>query len=287
MACMDKIKFRLTIAYDGSGYEGWQVQKVGTGVQQKLEESLAKLFPSQPQVQSSSRTDAGVHALGMVAHFEIPRAECRMSPAKLALALNAWLPTDIRVVAADRARNDFHARFSASTKQYRYFVWNHPAMNPLMRHYAWHVPRPLDLAAIRGALPLLVGNHDFQSFAANPGYAKESTVRRLTRCELKRKQNLLTFIIEGDGFLYKMCRGIVGTLVQIGLGKFQPAEVSKMLEKKDRRVAGMSAPAHGLVLWKVTYARRERNPGAVDRGGIYLRNKTADRSPSPFGRGLG
>jgi tRNA pseudouridine38-40 synthase len=250
------LKFKLTIAYDGTGYEGWQVQKTGTGVQEKVEAALAKLFPSQPRVNSSSRTDTGVHALGMVAHFEAPRAECRMTPRKLALALNAWLPEDIRVVAASRAPQDFHARFGAAGKQYRYFVWNHAAMNPLIRHTAWHVPRPLDLAAMRGAAKAFVGKHDFQSFAANPGYTRESTVRTVTRCELARRGALLTFIIEGDGFLYKMCRGIVGTIVQIGLGKFPADHVARMLEQKDRRVAGVSAPARGLVLWKVMYARR-------------------------------
>jgi tRNA pseudouridine38-40 synthase len=245
----------LTIAYDGTSYEGWQVQKIGTGVQEKVEAALAKLFPSHPRVHSSSRTDAGVHALGMVAHFEVASTECRMSTRKLALAINAWLPEDIRVVAAARASADFHARFGATGKQYRYFVWNHVAMNPLIRHTAWHVPRPLDLPAMRRAAPVFVGRHDFQSFAANPGYAKASTVRTLARCEITKRGSLLTFIIEGDGFLYKMCRGIVGTLVQVGLGKFQPEEVTRMLEKKDRRLAGMTAPAHGLVLWKVFYRR--------------------------------
>ncbi len=249
-------KFKLTIAYDGTGYEGWQVQRLGTGVQEKVEEALAKLFPSRPRVHGSSRTDAGVHALGLVAHFEVPRAQFKMPVRKLALALNAWLPPDVRVLCAARVRGDFHARFGATGKQYRYCVWNHLAMNPLLRSTAWHVPRPLDLRAIRRAAPLLVGRHDFQSFTANPGYARQSTVRTLSRCDLKRSGPLLTFIIEGDGFLYKMCRGIVGTLVQVGLGKFSPDEVKRMLDSKDRRVAGMTAPAHGLVLWKVRYKRR-------------------------------
>jgi tRNA pseudouridine38-40 synthase len=252
---MESLKFKLTIAYDGSGYEGWQVQKIGTGVQQKVEEALARIFPSCPRVHSSSRTDTGVHAVGMVAHFEIPRAKRPMTARKLALALNAWLPEDIRVLSAAQAPRGFHARFNATGKQYRYFVWNHPAMNPLIRHSAWHVPRSLDVAAIRRALPCFVGNNDFQSFASNPGYLKASTVRRVSRCDLRRSGPLLTFIIEGEGFLYKMCRGIVGTLVQIGLGKFQAREVAKMLAQKDRRVAGMTAPAHGLVLWKVFYGR--------------------------------
>ncbi len=250
------MKFKLTIAYDGTAYEGWQVQKVGTGVQQKLEEALARLFSSHPRVHSSSRTDTGVHALGMVIHFEVPPAECNMSARKLALAVNAWLPEDIRVLSAARARNDFHARFDATAKEYRYFVWNHPAMNPLIRQTAWHVPRPLALAPMRHAASLFVGRHDFQSFASNPGYKKDSTVRRLSRCDIKRTGRLLTFIIQGDGFLYKMCRGLVGTLIQVGLGKFAAGEIKPMLARRDRRVAGMTAPAHGLVLWKVFYARR-------------------------------
>lgn len=258
---MHQLKFKLTVAYDGTAYQGWQVQKIGTGVQEKVEAALAKLFPSHPRLHSSSRTDTGVHALGMVAHFEVPRAECRLAPRKLVLALNAWLPEDIRVLAAACAPHDFHARFDAAAKQYRYFVWNHAAMNPLLRHMAWQVPRPLNLPAMRAAAALFIGRHDFQSFAANPGYAKESTIRTLARCNLTRRGPLLTFIIEGDGFLYKMCRGIVGTLVQIGLGRFPPNQVRPMLRKRDRRVAGMTAPAHGLVLWRVSYARRPARTG--------------------------
>jgi len=251
---MISVKFKLVIAYDGTAYEGWQVQKTGTGVQEKVEHALTKLFASKPRLHSSSRTDTGVHALGMVAHFEVPNGECKMTPRKLALALNAWLPEDIRVVSAARAPEKFHARFDAKGKQYRYFVWNHTAMNPLIRGTAWHVPRPLDLRAMRAAALLFVGKHDFKSFAANRNYEMESTVRTLTRCELKKKGPLLTFVIEGDGFLYKMCRGIVGTIVQVGLGKFPASEIKQMLAQKDRRVAGMTAPAKGLVLWKVFYS---------------------------------
>src|SRR5436309_2066978 len=172
---MSTRKIKLTIAYDGTGYEGWQVQKTGTGVQEKVEHALAKLFPSKPRLHSSSRTDTGVHALGMIAHFEVPRAEARMSPQKLALAINAWLPEDIRVFETVRVRPEFHARFGATGKQYRYFVWNHPSMNPLLRNTAWHVPRPLDGRAMRLAAGLFVGRHDFRSLATNPGYARESS----------------------------------------------------------------------------------------------------------------
>jgi tRNA pseudouridine38-40 synthase len=254
------VKFKLTIAYDGTGYEGWQVQKTGTGVQEKVEAALAKLFPSRPRVHSSSRTDTGVHALGMVAHFEIPRAESRMSGPKLALALNAWLPKDIRVISAPRAPGKFHARFDATGKEYRYFVWNHQAMNPLIRHTAWHVPRSLDLAAMRSAARLFLGRHDFKSFAGTRNYEMDSTVRRLTRCDVMKRGRLLTFTIEGDGFLYKMCRGIVGTVVQVGLGKFSAHDIRHILAKRDRRVAGMTAPAQGLVLWKVFYKSEIRIP---------------------------
>jgi tRNA pseudouridine38-40 synthase len=252
---MDSIKLRLTVAYDGTNYEGWQVQKIGLGVQQVVEEALARLFPSKPRLHSSSRTDAGVHALGMVAHFEIPRAEFRMTAIKLPLALNAHLPDDIRIMRASRCSPGFHARFSARGKQYRYFVWNHPTQNPLWRHQCWHVTTALDLDAIRSALRHFVGRHDFAAFAANRGYKCVSTIRTVTRCDLKRSGPLLTFIIEADGFLYKMCRGIVGTLVQIGRGKFLPDDLPRILASQDRRLAGMSAPAHGLVLWKVFYKR--------------------------------
>jgi tRNA pseudouridine38-40 synthase len=253
---VDTVKIRLLIAYDGTNYAGWQVQKVGVGVQEKIEEVLRRLFGSTPRLHSSSRTDSGVHALGMVAHVELSRAQFKMTPNKLVLALNAYLPEDIRVMRATGARPEFHARFDASGKQYRYFVWNHPAMNPLLRSQAWHVPQKLDLKPMRATAPLLLGKHDFKSFAANRNYEMETTVRTLTRCDLMRKGPLLTFIIEGDGFLYKMCRGIVGTLVQIGRGKFAADDLKKMIDARDRREAGMSAPAHGLVLWKVFYRKK-------------------------------
>jgi tRNA pseudouridine38-40 synthase len=251
----DTLKFKLTIAYDGTEYSGWQVQKVGLGVQQRIEEALGRLFPSAPRVHSSSRTDTGVHALGMVAHVEVPKAELKMPMIKLALAINAHLPEDIRVMSAAHCRPAFHARFDATGKQYRYFVWNHSALNPLLRQRAWLVHQKLDLAAIRTAARLFLGKHDFVSFAGTRNYQMESTVRRLTRCDVRGKGRLLTFVLEGDGFLYKMCRGIVGTLVQVGQGKFAPADIRQILESKDRRVAGMTAPAHGLVLWKVLYRR--------------------------------
>lgn len=253
----ETIKLRFVIAYDGAGYEGWQVQKIGIGVQQRIEEALQKLFPGAGRLHGSSRTDTGVHAIGMVAHVEIPSARFRIPMRKVALAINSFLPEDIRVLEARRAPAAFHARFDARGKQYRYFVWNHFAMNPLLRARAWHVPGPLDFERMRRAARDLVGKHDFKSFAANRGYEMETTVRTVHRCDARRQGRLYTFVIEGDGFLYKMCRGIVGTLIQVGQGKLADDSIRRMLAARDRRHAGMTAPAHGLVLWKVVYGRKQ------------------------------
>ncbi len=257
------MKFKLTIAFDGTHYAGWQAQKTGVGVQQRIEEALSRIFPGAAisRLHSSSRTDAGVHALGLVAQVQMPG--CRMPASKLALALNAHLPADVRIMAAARCRADFDARFDALGKEYRYLVWNAAAMNPLLRAQAWHVARPLDLAAMRAAAKFFPGRHDFKSLAGARSYEMKSTVRTLRRCEIKRRGPLLTFIMEGDGFLYKMCRGIVGTLVQAGQGKIAPDGIAGILRRKDRRAAGMTAPAHGLVLWKVRYGSK-RSDGVLE-----------------------
>ena len=257
---MEAQKLRLVIAYDGTGYAGWQVQKIGLGVQEKVEAALAALFPSRPVLHSSSRTDTGVHALGLVAHFEVPRVEFRMPPRKLLLALNAHLPEDVRVLAAARARPEFHARFDATGKEYRYLVWNHAAANPLLRTQSWHFPRRLDLTAMRRAAALFVGRHDFRAFTANPGYERTATIRTLRRVEVRRSGRLLTFVIQGDGFLYKMCRGLVGTIVQVGVGRLEAEAIPGILASRDRSFAGMTAPACGLVLWRVFYPRRGQAP---------------------------
>jgi tRNA pseudouridine38-40 synthase len=247
------MKYKLTIAYDGTHYAGWQTQKSGIGVQQRVEEAAQKIYPAVKtgHLRSSSRTDAGVHALGMVAHLDIPG--CNVAGRKLSHSINAFLAPDIRIMSASQCAEDFDARFDAKGKQYRYYVWNHPAMNPLLIGQAWHVARPLDLAVMRGAAKLFPGRHDFKSLEGTRKYKMESTVRTLRRCDIKRAGPLFTFIIEGDGFLYKMCRGIVGTLVQAGQGKIAPEAIAEILRAKDRRAAGMTAPAHGLVLWKVFY----------------------------------
>lgn len=251
------VRLRLVVAYDGSAYVGWQLQPEGVSVQLRVEEALGRIFTPAPRVCSSSRTDTGVHALGMVVHLDVPVGQWRMTARKLVLAVNAWLPEDVRVMAAARVRPGFHARFDATRKQYRYLVWNHAAQNPLWRNRAWHVPKPLDVAAMRRAAADIVGRHDFRAFSATPGYHRENTVRNLTRCQVQRSGPLLTFVIEADGFLYKMCRGIVGTLVQVGSRRFAPGDILRMLEGCDRRLAGMTAPACGLTLHQVWYGGRQ------------------------------
>jgi tRNA pseudouridine38-40 synthase len=191
----------------------------------------------------------------MVAHVEVPKAEYRIEDRKLRLALNSFLPDDVRVMEAKRVSMTFHARFDASGKQYRYSVWNHPVMDPLQNNTAWHVPRELDFERMQRGAKHFVGKRDFRAFAVKREYEMRSTVRTVTACKVYKKESLLMWVIDGDGFLYKMCRGIVGTLVEVGTGKLKPSDVRDILKSCDRAQAGMTAPAHGLVLWKVYYRK--------------------------------
>ncbi|HEV8543971.1 MAG TPA: tRNA pseudouridine(38-40) synthase TruA, partial [Verrucomicrobiae bacterium] len=213
------------------------------------------IFQESVRVHGSSRTDTGVHARGMIAHFDLPEEKIKMPLSKVPLALNSQLPGDIRIMEARRVPDSFHARFSAQGKEYRYFVYNYHAMDPLLRNKAWHVPQALNLAAMRFGSKYFIGKQDFAAFANNRNYEMESTVRAVRRCEVRKTGRLIAFIIQGDGFLYKMCRGIVGTLVQVGQGRFVPHDIERMLKAQDRRMAGMTAPAQGLVLWRVLYQR--------------------------------
>ncbi len=250
------VRLRMTVAYDGTNYCGWQWQDGQMTVQQRIEEALARLFRHASRVGGSSRTDTGVHAVGMVAHFDLPEDDWRMEPRKLVLALNAHLPNDVRILAAVKAKPTFHSRFSARGKQYRYLVWNHPAHHPLLLTHSWHVPWDLDLDRMRRAARSLLGRHDFLALSSSPGYERQHTIRHLSRCEIRRSGPLLTFIIEADGFLYRMCRGIVGTLVQVGNGKIPTTELTPLLASRDRCLTGMTAPAQGLILQKVYYPPR-------------------------------
>ena len=254
---MGSLKLKLTIAYHGARYKGWQVQKSGITVQQKVEEALKRFFPSVDRVHSSSRTDTGVHARGMVAHVEVQKDEFRIGELKLRLALNSFLPDDVSVTEVKRVPGNFHARFDASGKQYRYMIWNHPALNPLQREVSWHVPRELDFLRMQEGAKFFIGNHDFRAFAVKREYEMRSTIRVVSNCKLYKKDSMLTCLIEGEGFLYKMCRGIVGTLVEVGLGKLKPVDIRNILKSCDRSQAGMTAPAHGLILWKVMYGKKK------------------------------
>lgn len=247
-------KFKLILAYDGAAYHGWRSQASGRGVQDRLEAALARLFGAGlPRVESSSRTDSGVHAFGLAAHCEIPSDRLRMPPEHLALALNACLPDDIRVRQAAAVPAGFHARFDAVSKQYRYRIWNDPVMNPLLRRQAWHVPQPLDRAAMARAAAALTGRHDFRAFTSRRKGVLGDSHRTLSRCELHGAGEELVIVIEGGGFLYKMCRAIAGTLVAIGSNPARAVAVEALLASRDRSAAGMNAPAHGLVLWEVAY----------------------------------
>jgi tRNA pseudouridine38-40 synthase len=221
--------------------------------------AIARIFPTASELVGASRTDSGVHARGMVAHFDVP-AEARLTAGRLVAALNALLPEDIRVLSAARTCGAFHARFGATSKQYRYQIWNHPVMNPLLLRRAWHVPQPLDLVAMREAARLLVGRHDFRAFTSRRDGELGDSCRTMRRCEIRRAGPLLTVVLEADGFLYKMCRGITGTLVQAGRGKLSPGAMAGLCADPAARRPGLNAPSHGLVLWKVSYARvLERN----------------------------
>lgn len=256
---MSEQRFKLTIAFDGTAYHGWHAGRSGNGVSDHIEKALAVVFPSARSLVSSSRTDSGVHALGLVAHFDLPEKEATVPARRLMPSLNALLPADIRVLSAARTCASFHARFGATSKQYRYQVWNASVMNPLLQGRAWHVPHEVDLAAMREAASILCGRHDFRAFTSRrDGVLRESS-RFLKRCDIRRSGALLTFIIEGDGFLYKMCRGIVGTLVKTGRGRMTCSEVAKLLIHPENNVGRLNAPAHGLTLWKVSYSPRLRD----------------------------
>jgi tRNA pseudouridine38-40 synthase len=263
-ASPDLVKIKLTIAYDGANYHGWQAQKTEDTVQQRVEKVLCRFFPSVDRIHGSSRTDKGVHAYGMVAHAEFPRAEFRITIRQLLLALNAFLPEDIRIVRVQRVPNSFHARFDSVGKQYRYQLWNHRAFNPIMRGLTWHVPVKLDLEQMKQASKHFLGKQDFRSLATKQDYKISNTTRTVYRCDVRASGPLVTFVIEGDGFLYKMCRSIVGTLCLVGQGKQEADAIPKLLAQKARQYAGMSAPAQGLTLYKVYYSPPANWPRQVE-----------------------
>lgn len=241
-------RIRLIIQYDGTGYVGWQTQPNGVAVQEVLEKELRKLTGEKTSLHASGRTDSGVHAMAQVAHFD---TESRIPPDKFAYALNVGLPGDIRVVYSDRAEG-FHARFDVITKHYRYTVNNAPHAGVFNRNTALHYHYALDLDKMKRAAGDLLGEHDFSAFKS-AGTELENTVRTIYRAEWSRQGNILTFDIAGSGFMYNMVRIIAGTLLEIGSGKRNEDSIKKALQSLDRRDAGATAPAHGLMLYRVEY----------------------------------
>ena len=243
--------FKFTLAYRGEDFYGWQRQDPHPTVQLAIENALRKIYGRSFPVAGSGRTDRGVHALGQTASTQLPPTH---PPTVLLRALNFHLPPGVRVLSVGKEKPKFHARFSARGKTYRYRIVNSPFLHPLEIGRAWHVPRPLDLATVRRAARLFVGKHDFASFTSNPGYERESTVRRLRSIRISRKPgNILELSFEGDGFLYRMVRNLVGALVKVGHGRLSVAELKKILLARSRAGAPSTAPAEGLYLLWVRY----------------------------------
>lgn len=240
---------KITLAYDGTRFVGWQRQADGESIQGLLEDALARFEGGPVAAHGAGRTDAGVHALGQVASVRVTFAH---DVGTLTRALNAHLPADVRVVCVEDAEDGFHARFSASGKTYRYQIRNTTTATPFDRAFVWHLPEPLSLAPMTTAAALLIGTHDFSAFRS-VGSDISSPVRTVTRSEWRNNAGLLTYEISGDGFLRHMVRAIVGTLVEIGRGWRQPEEISGLLTGATRADAGATAPPLGLFLASVDY----------------------------------
>jgi tRNA pseudouridine38-40 synthase len=255
--------FRITLSYDGTGFVGWQRQANGVSIQALIEDALRALDGRDVTVAGAGRTDAGVHALGQVAGFTIARA---LEPDALVRALNAHLPHGVRVLTAEEAPAAFHPRFGATAKRYRYRLWHDEVMSPFERAYAWHVPGPLDVEAMRAAARLLEGRHDFAAFQAT-GSSVATTEREIASslvlgpfADGSDHEPLVVYEVTGSGFLRHMVRIIVGSLVEIGRGRRPVEWIERVIASRDRASAGPTAPPQGLFLVWVGY------PGALAAG---------------------
>ena len=244
-------KYKVVIAYDGTRYSGWQFQDNALGIQQVVEETLEYLEGGKVRVFGSSRTDAGVHAKGFVAHFEITKP---IPPKNLVRAMNSRLPEDVRIMSAAYAKDDFDARLSAKGKEYRYHLYQSDIMPPHLAPYWTFCHRPLDVEAMAKAASYFIGRHDFVSFAANPHRDLETTVRNIFSFAVRKSGPRYVFTVRGDGFLYKQVRSMVGFLIAVGKGNEKPEAVKELLEAMTERTARVeTAPPRGLFLWKVFY----------------------------------
>jgi tRNA pseudouridine38-40 synthase len=254
---MDLERLRLTVAFDGKPFSGWQSQPNRNGVQDHLISAFTRLLeknaegPPQIKLYGAGRTDAGVHALGQVAHVDVPKA--RFAVTVWRSALNAVLPAEIRVLSCRVVPFSFHAQHSAKAKVYQYRIWTGEVLSPLELGRAWHIPRPLSLDRLRASSSVLEGTHDFASFAANRGKVEESTVRTLVRVNIRKRGSLLALEFGGSGFLYRMVRMLTGSLIQVGLARRDLAWLKGLLENPGGPKTTHTAPAHGLYLVRVLY----------------------------------
>jgi tRNA pseudouridine38-40 synthase len=240
---------RLLLAYDGTPYLGWQVQPQGATVQSVLQDAIALLTGERVVVKGSGRTDARVHALGQVANFH---TTSRIAPEAWVNALNSALPPSIAVLGADEVPADFDAQYSAVGKLYRYRIFNSRIPSPFEQNRAWLYTARINIDSISDATRLLIGTIDFSSFRA-VGCVARSPVRELRRCDVGVSGDVVTFDLEADGFLRHMVRNIVGTLVDVGRGRFSTSDVAAIIAARDRRCAGRAAPPEGLYLVRVDY----------------------------------
>ena len=242
--------FKLTLSYDGSRYKGWQ--KLGSTdntIQQKVEETLSRITGEQISVHGSGRTDAGVHARAQVCSFQ---TETALDVNFMLTKLRQFLPEDMGAEQLEEVDGRFHARYQAKQKCYVYRVWNSDAPNVFERKYLYRFAEPLDLPAMREAAAQMLGRRDFACFSTRAG-SKKSTVRTLKEIRIERLGDELRFTYIGDGFLYNMVRILTGTLLEVGLHRLSPADISRILSDGQRRAAGFTVPPRGLCLWEVTY----------------------------------
>ena len=239
----------MTLAYDGTNYHGWQRQKNGITIQEVIEDCLTEIFGREAVVTGCSRTDAGVHAKTYVCCFS---GETTIPADKMPFVLNTMLPSDIRVYKCETQREDFNARFETVSKAYEYVIVNRPFADPLLRNFAWHYPVKLDIEKMKKAASIIQGKHDFASFCA-AGSSAKTTVRNLMELTVRADGDIITVRAKADGFLYNMVRIIVGTLVYVGNGKLSENDIKSLIDKKDRRLMGITAPPQGLSLVEVNY----------------------------------
>src|SRR5881397_4192856 len=244
-------RLKLIVAYDGSQFAGWQSQSHGNTIQDHLERAFGRITGTPARVHGAGRTDAGVHALAQCAHVDLSGKP--LPPARWVEALNALLPPAIRVLRCGYVSNDFHARLSAKGKIYRYRIWLGPVLPPFEYRRAWHVARLLDLKMLKAAARCFVGTNDFAGFAANRGKPEKSTIRTIYSVRVRQKGPCVTIEFDGDGFLYKMVRLIVGSLVKSSLGKMRIEDVAARLNSGQVGAARFAAPAEGLFLVRVRY----------------------------------